>query len=148
MTDIALAWNGREADIAIVGGDLVLDHSLQTPVLISLFSDRRARADDALPGSDDDRRGWPGDAWPNVLGDQIGSRLWLLSREKEISETLRRAREYGKESITWTLEDGIAARVDVTASVPKRGTLNLAVAISRRDGRSENHQFDTLWEAL
>ncbi|MBH2032384.1 MAG: phage GP46 family protein [Pseudomonadales bacterium] len=148
MTDIALIWNGSEADIAIENGDLVLDHSLQTPTLISLFSDRMARADDVLPGSDDDRRGWPGDAWPDVAGDQIGSWLWLLSREKEINETLRRAREYGKASIGWQLEDGIASRVEVTASVPSRGTLRLAVAIYRRDGRTENHQFDSLWEAL
>ena len=148
MTDIALIWNGSEADIAIENGDLVLDHSLQTPTLISLFSDRMARADDVLPGSDDDRRGWPGDAWPDVPGDQIGSWLWLLSREKEINETLQRARDYGKASIAWQLADGVAARVEVTASVPVRGTLRLAVAIFRRDGRTENHQFDTLWEAL
>lgn len=148
MTDIALIWNGSEADLAIENGDLMLDHSLQTPTLISLFSDRLARADDALPGNDGDRRGWPGDAWPEQAGDQIGSWLWLLSREKEVSETLRRAREYGKASIAWQLDDSIAARVEVTASVPVRGTLRLIVAIYRRDGRSENHQYDTLWEAL
>ncbi|MDZ7890094.1 MAG: phage GP46 family protein [Pseudomonas sp.] len=148
MTDIALIWNGSEADIAIENGDLMLDHSLQTPTLISLFSDRMARTDDVLPGSADDRRGWPGDAWPDVVGDQIGSWLWLLSREKEIDETLRRARDYGKASIGWQLEDGIASRVEVSASVPSRGTLRLAVAIYRRDGRTENHQFDSLWEAL
>lgn len=148
MTDIALNWNGREADIAIKNGDLVLDGSLQTPVVISLFSDRLARADDALPGDTRDRRGWPGDAWPTVAGDQIGSRLWLLSREKEITETLRRARDYGKESVSWTLEDGIAARTEITASAPKRGWLRLNVAILRRDGHTENHQYDTLWENL
>jgi phage gp46-like protein len=148
MTDIALQWNGREADMAIENGDLVLDSSLQTPVIISLFSDRRARADDALPGDDRDLRGWPGDAWPDVAGDQIGSRVWLLSREKEITETLRRAREYGKESVRWTLDDGIAARTEVTATVPQRGWLRLQVAILRRNGRTENHQYDTLWENL
>lgn len=148
MTDIALKWDGRAADLALEAGDLVLDHSLQTPVVISLFSDRRARPDDALPDANGDRRGWPGDAWPEVSGDQLGSRLWLLGREKEVAETLRRAREYGRESIAWTLEDGIAARVEVTASVLRRGWLHLDVTIHRRDGRTENHQFDTLWEAL
>ncbi|WP_347505859.1 phage GP46 family protein [Pseudomonas anguilliseptica] len=104
MTDLALSWNGREADLVIEDGDFALDDSLQTPVIISLFSDRRAR---------------PDDAWPDVPADLIGSRLWLLRREKEIAETLRRAREYGKESVAWTLDDGIAAKVEVTASVPK-----------------------------
>jgi phage gp46-like protein len=117
-------------------------------VIISLFSDRRARPDDALPDSTSDRRGWPGDAWPDVPNDLIGSRLWLLNREKEIAETLRRAREYGKESVAWTLDDGIAAKVEVTASVPKRGVLRLQVVISRRNGQTENYQYDTLWETL
>jgi phage gp46-like protein len=148
MTDLALSWNGREADLVIENGDLALDDSLQTSVIISLFSDRRARPDDALPDSASDRRGWAGDAWPAVPTDRIGSRLWLLTREKEIAETLRRAREYGKESVAWTLEDGIAAKVEVTASVPKRGVLRLQVTISRRDGRNENYQHDSLWEAL
>lgn len=147
MTDIALRWDGLGADLVLDGNDLALDHGLQTPAVISLFSDRRARAEDALPGGGTDRRGWPGDAWPDVGGDQIGSRLWLLGREKEIAETLRRAREYGQESLAWTLEDGIAARTEVTASVPRRGWLRLALAIHRRDGRTENHQFDTIWEA-
>lgn len=148
MTDIALIWNGTEADLVIEAGDLVLDHSLQTPTLISLFSDRYARPDDVLPGNDGDRRGWVGDAWPEVAGDQIGSWLWLLSREKEINETLRRATEYGEASIAWQVEDGIAARVEVKASVPVRGKLLLDVTTYRRDGRTENHQYDTLWETL
>lgn len=149
MTDLALSWNGREADLVIEDGDFALDDSLQTSLIISLFSDRRARADDALPDSNStDRRGWVGDAWPDVPADLIGSRLWLLGREKEIAETLRRAREYGQESVAWTLDDGIAAKVDVTASVPKRGILRLQVVISRRNGQTENYQYDSLWDAL
>lgn len=148
MTDLALSWDGREADLVIEDGDFVLDDSLQTSVIISLFSDRRARRDDALPDSSSDRRGWCGDAWPEVPADQIGSRLWLLGREKEIVETMRRAREYGKECVSWILEDGIAAKIEVTASVPTRGVLRLLVTISKRDGTNENYQYDALWEAL
>lgn len=148
MTDIALSWNGTEADLVIEDGDLVLDEGLETATVISLFSDRRARADDLLPGEDGDRRGWPGDAWPEVIGDQIGSRVWLLGREKQLAETLRRARDYGREAMAWQIEDGIAASVEVVATAPRRGLLGLAVTINRRDGGTENHQFDVLWEAL
>lgn len=148
MTDIALNWNGSTADLLIKGGDLVLDEGLQTATVISLFSDRRARADDKLPGDDTDRRGWPGDAWPDVIGDLIGSRLWLLGREKQLVETLRRARDYARESLSWQIEDGIAASVDVSASVPRAGVLALSITISRRDGGTENHRFDVLWGDL
>ena len=148
MTDIALIWNGHEADLAIENGDLVLDDGLHTSTVISLFSDRRARADDRLPGAEDDRRGWPGDAWPQVPGDQIGSRLWLLSREKELAETLRRAREYAQQGLAWMLEDGIAARVEVDVTVPKRGWLRLSITLQRSDGSRSNHQYDSLWETL
>jgi phage gp46-like protein len=148
MSDLALIWDGHGCDLALDGDDLQLDDGLQTSILISLFSDRRARADDVLPGADGDRRGWWADAYPQIEGDQIGSRLWLLSREKELAEPLRRAKEYAEEALAWLVADGIAARVEVITSVPRRGVLGLAVAVKRLDGGLENYQFDMLWEGL
>ena len=148
MSDLALIWDGHGCDLALDGNDLQLDDGLQTSILISLFSDRRARADDVLPGADGDRRGWWADAYPQIEGDQIGSRLWLLSREKELAEPLRRAKEYAEEALAWLVTDGIAARVEVITSVPRRGVLGLAVAVKRLDGGLENYQFDMLWEGL
>ncbi len=148
MSDLALIYDGQGFDLALDGDDLLLDHSLQTAVVISLFSDRRARADDAVPGGSADRRGWWGDAWAEVVGDQIGSRLWLLSREKELPETLRRAREYAEESLAWLVRDGIASTVTAVPSVPRTDVLRLDISIRRREGGEENFQFDVLWEAL
>lgn len=148
MSDLALIYDGHGCDLALDGNDLQLDDGLNTAILVSLFSDRRARTDDQLPGASDDRRGWWADAYPQIDGDLIGSRLWLLSREKELAETLRRAREYAQEALDWLVADGIAARVEVTPSVPRRGVLQLAVAVRRADGRQENYQYDVLWESL
>ena len=148
MGDIALKWDGTGADLVLEDGDLVIEHGLQTSVIASLFSDRRARADDQLPDGSTDRRGWWADPWAEVPGDQLGSRLWLLGREKELAEPMRRARDYAKEALAWLIEDGIAASVDVQPSVPRRGVLGLAVAINRRDGTRESFQFEILWEAL
>ena len=80
-----------------VDGKLValgLDSSepLVRAVIISLFTWRRARPDDDLPG--DLRMGWWGDSVPEIPNDRIGSRLWLLSRAKLTVETVARAREY------------------------------------------------------
>ncbi|WP_300656120.1 phage GP46 family protein [Pseudomonas sp.] len=148
MSDIALIWDGQGCDLALDGTDLQLDAGLQTSIIISLFSDRRARADDLLPGDDGDRRGWWADAYPVIEGDQIGSRLWLLSREKEIAETQRRAKEYAEEALAWLVTDGIAARVEVTTSVPRRGVLGLAVAVHKLDGNIENFQYEFIWGAF
>lgn len=148
MGDIALKWDGTGADLAFEDGDLVIDDGLQTAVIVSLFSDRRARSDDTLPDGSTDRRGWWADQWAEVPGDQLGSRLWLLGREKELPEPMRRARDYAMEALSWLTEDGIAASVDVQPSVPRRGVLGLAVAINRRDGGRESYQFEILWEAM
>ncbi|VXC68432.1 conserved hypothetical protein [Pseudomonas sp. 8Z] len=148
MGDLALAWTDSGADLVFEGGDLATDDSLLTATIISLMSDRRARADDQLPEGGRDRRGFWGDAWAVVPGDQLGSRLWLLGREKELPETVRRAREYAEEGLAWMIKDGIAARVDVTASVPRRGMLGLSVAIHKLDGNIENFQYEFIWDAL
>lgn len=148
MSDLALIFDGHACDLAVDGNDLQLDDGLRTAILVSLFSDRRARADDAVPGGNGDRRGWWADAWPQVEGDLIGSRLWLLGREKELPEVMRRAREYAQEALEWLVADGIARRIDVVPSVPRRGVLALAITLHRADGGIENHQFDVLWEGL
>ncbi|WP_200894101.1 phage GP46 family protein [Xanthomonas sp. MUS 060] len=53
-------------------------HPLVRAVLISLFTWRRANADDTLPDPRGFRMGWWGDTYPVVANDRIGSRLWLL----------------------------------------------------------------------
>lgn len=134
MTDIALIWNGvAGADIAVAGGDLVTDDGLRTAIYISLFTDRVANDDDPLPAGAD-RRGWWGDALAATPGDRIGSRLWLLRREKQLVSVLRRAETYAAEALAWLLEDRIAATVDVVATNPASGVLALAVTITRPTG--------------
>lgn len=148
MSDLALVWDGYNCDLALSNADLLLDDGLQSAIYISLFSDGRAHSDDALPDGTSDRRGWWADAWPQIEGDQIGSRLWLLDREKELPETLRRAKEYAKQALTWLVDDGIAVRVDVAVSVPRRGVLAWLITLYRAEGGNENFKFDVLWSAI
>ncbi|SPX13542.1 phage protein GP46 [Escherichia coli] len=79
MTDLAIIWTNGRGDIAQDGIDMLTDDSLTTDVTISLFTDRRSLDSDTLPDGSDDRRGWWGDSYRDR---PIGSRLWLLSREK------------------------------------------------------------------
>ena len=146
MTDIALApMSSGGYDIQLAGHDLAAENGLRTAVLVSLFSDRLATADDAIPDGTDNRRGWWADAWPEIPDDLTGSRLWLLAREKQTAETAERAREYAAEALQWMVDDGVARAVDVTAAWDAPGRLALTIAITRATGQAARYQF--AWNA-
>jgi phage gp46-like protein len=141
--DIALVYDPetRKADMALgADGDLVLDETPATAMLISFGSDRRARPDDELPtgvseinqpSSLVERRGWAGDALDGQ-GEKIGSRLWLLDRAKQSELTRLMAAEWTKEAFGWAEADtGVAAIV--SAEWARREMLALTASV---DGRS------------
>lgn len=140
----------QETHITIDGASIALGMQSAEPlvraVIISLFTWRRARPDDPLPGSD--RFGWWGDSFPPVPGDRIGSRLWLLSREKITASTIERAREYAYEALEWMIEDGIASRVVVDVERHNLTTLALLVQIYRTPDAALNLRFSNVWEFL
>lgn len=112
-----------EVDLVLVNGRLAFEQTLETAVIVSLLTDRRALPDDRLPDAPraasilpPDRRGWCGDALAEVPGDRIGSRLWLLKREKQTEETRCRAIDYAHEALQWMVSDGHAVGVNITAA--------------------------------
>lgn len=149
--DLRLVWAGLASDCAMSDGDLAAESGLETAVILSLFCDARAREDDVIPDGTGYRRGWWADSvTPLASGgltvredaaahDRIGSRLWLLSREKQLPEVLRRAKDYAEEALAWLIDDGVARRVSVTPSVPRQGWLWLDIRIDLADG-GEYHQ--------
>lgn len=95
-------------------------------VVISLFTDARARTADGIVG---DQRGWWGDAL-ETNGDTIGSLLWLFTRAKNVPETLRRAEDAARRALQWMLDDGVVDSLSVLAAAPKKETLQLVVMIN------------------
>lgn len=138
-------------DCGMEAGDLVAEDSLRTAVILSLFLDRRANDDDILPNDSDDRRGWWADTVApmtdygigggSASGDHIGSRLWLLSREKQLAGVLDRARYYAEEALAWLVEDGVATAVRVVATNPRQGWLTLEVTITLPDTSEYRETF-------
>lgn len=154
MTDIATLLDPATLDgdwLMNGAGDLSGDAGLRTAIILSLFSDRTAAADDALPDPRDaDRRGWWGDIGLDGAGpDPIGSRLWLLTRAKSTEETRRRAELYVREALAWMLADGVAAGIDVRAEWQgfARERLALAITLRRRTaaGTVADTRFDLTW---
>ena len=141
MTDAAVQWrnDGGYADLRIAGADLAADDGLGAAVVISLFTDARA-APDELPEGDADRRG----SWHDGLndaGDETGSRLWLLRREKQTSDVPPRAAGLAGEALQWMIDDGVARAVDTFAEWAARGVLALRVAITLPDRSLREFQF-------
>jgi phage gp46-like protein len=125
-------------DLDLTENGLSHETGLTSAIIISLLTDRRARTDDRLPsGINDngvipaDRRGWVGDALDT---NRIGSRLWLLDREKQTEETRRRAISYAREALQWLIDDDIAKVVTVTAEWTSKGRLEALIEIVLANG--------------
>ena len=150
--DLKIKWDTAlmAGDFSVKNGDLESDSSLETAVIISLFTDKRAADDDLLlDDRNPERRGWWGDmVSPDVSGDEIGSKLWLLDREKTAPGFQEKVKNYIDDALQWLVEDGIATKVDVI--VERQGTIgndNLAfqVIIYKTDGREVALNYETQW---
>jgi len=150
--DVKLIPTEDGGQITIQSGQPVMDDGLETAVIISLFTDRRARDDDELPDPNNpDKRGWWGDLVAEVEDDQIGSRLWLLERSKTTPDVLVKAKEYAEEALDWLISDGIAKRGEVEVERQNPGgndRLAILVKIFQSDEAGEIAlKFNTRWEA-
>ncbi|PCJ68194.1 MAG: hypothetical protein COA62_15635 [Rhodobiaceae bacterium] len=158
MADIRLLWTPETLSADIVPSYPGLDDSgeLESAVAISLFTWRRAKDDDRVdnPNSLLSRQGWWGDgfsAWQSgEFPDPIGSRLWLLSREKMTVETIQRAKEYAEEALVWLVNDKVATSVSVSVV---RNRLNphrtdMSVEILRENGQVLNLEYDNVWKQI
>lgn len=139
MIDVSLAFNADlfQFDLVLAGEgtgrDLQGDDGLLTAVIVSLFTDRRANDDDPLPderiGALPDLRGWWGDyILEEDSLDLMGSRLWLLAREKDMDVVVARAQQYAEEAVQWLIRDGHVQQLRVTASRVAKGYLGISVA--------------------
>lgn len=142
--DITIRWSAADSrgDWTLApGGDLETGGDLANAILLSIFTDRQALADDVIPDGTGDRRGWWGDP-------QMGSRLWLLDRAKQTDETRRRAEDYAAEALQWLIDDGVVARFDIVATWERRSFLALRITAYRTDGRTVALNASWAWQGV
>lgn len=113
-----------QTDVLLNGTDLATDNSLTTSVVLSLMLD-------AYVQGQSDHRGWWADALSEV---PVGSKLWLLKREKQTANVLAAAQNYAEDALEWMLRDGLCHQVQVAASWQGRGRLLLNVSMTLPDG--------------
>ena len=128
---------------------VALEDTLQTAIILSLFSDARAGRDDALPLHETDRRGWLGDEFAtddfDNRPDELGSRLWLCYFGKAADDVLEKARFAAQEALDWLVRDGIASRVLVTAQWAGERGDRLAVRPTVYQADRTAPVYDVLW---
>lgn len=145
MSDISSFWNvdAIHADWRTDFGALATGNDLQTAVIICLFTDRLARRDDTYDGSN--RRGWWGDTGSE---EPMGSRLWLLHREKLTSHVAIRAEEYASEALMWLKNDGVVSDILISAQIVLPDRLNLIIRYLPPDGDWQQCAFFRIWEQI
>lgn len=114
--DVALIYDPQtlSCDLAIGSdGDLVIDETPITSMLLSVELDRRAALDDELPVARDAflmqagidvRRGSACDCIDPDYA-RIGSRCWLLERAKETEETRLLFTMWLEEALAWVIRE-------------------------------------------
>lgn len=127
---------------AVVTSDMA--DNLSRSVVISLFTWQRASQSDEV--DNDQRMGWWGDTFAENKGDKIGSKLWLLLRQKVTDETLLRAQEMADDALQWLVEDGICTEISVSverdSNDPNR--INLSVILEQEPGKTSYEIKDVL----
>ncbi len=152
MADIRIVWSPEmmAGDWALTGSVLDTTRELVTALAVSLFTDRLAEDDDPLPDWTTDRRGWWADHEADLVhgATPIGSRLWLIAREKQTDETRLRAEAYIREAVAWMIQARLATDIDVAVDWFAFERLGADVTIYRGPASSIAVRFETLWEQL
>lgn len=143
MSDISTWWQVDEnhADWLNGSGDVLSGDDLQSGIIISLFTDGLARSDDNIDESY--RRGWWGDLGSDY---NIGSRLWLLNRQKLTVSIAKQAEDYAREALKWLTDDGIVSYIEVGTQIVYPNRLNMIIRY-HRPGDERDLRFFWVWEA-
>lgn len=152
MADIRIVWSpeAMAGDWLLVDGGLDTTREIVTAVAVALFSWRTAYADDPLPNATSDRKGWWGDHEAAELheGWPIGSRLWLLSREKQTEETRQRAEVYIREALDPFVKIRLCETYDLVVDWFGFQKLGAEITLHRGPQGSIAIRFESLWDAL
>lgn len=125
---------------------------LHQAVLLALFADARATAEDGDPLADGNPRGWLGDWFRAPGAPVVGSRLWTLSRARLTDEVARRARDFAADALRSLVSDGLCTSVEVETAIEPRAAggrrLALVVRTYRGDKADVELRFADLWEVF
>lgn len=140
--DLAVAQDDEGIfDLQIDGTDLETTDGLESAIIVSEFSDRRAYAEEVPDPMK--RRGWIGDTVSDVPGDRHGSGLWLYEQSRGTRETVVGVRTEAQRALDWMIEERLivasAARI---ANDPAKRTFTLVIETEMPDGGTSIRAFE------
>ena len=140
MADIGLIERDGSYDLAVNGSDLVTDLSLSSAVIMTLFSNARATPERTNLEIPEDPRGW----WAN---DNVGSLLWLFSRQAITPTLLVDIENECARALQYLVDEGRAESIDIVATRGReQDTVNLRIEIVRSDNETEEFNFQLTGE--
>ena len=114
--------------------DLTTTEGLESSIIASLFSDRRAAADEGI-SNPLQRRGWIGNMIAEVPGDNFGSGLWLYEQKRLTQEVATGLRLEAEQALDWMVEQSLATSVAAkVVMVPKERQALLAIDLVETSG--------------
>jgi phage gp46-like protein len=131
--------------------------ALATAIIVALGTDRLAERSDILPDPDStDRAGWWGDLDADEIWDgwPIGSRLWLLRRDKIVGPgaqqgaTIAHVENYIREAIQPFLDRRIGSRMAVKATRAGRDRIDALMRIFRGPELEIELRYQILWDDM
>ena len=126
-------------------GALAEDNQLHSAVIIQLFTEKRVPSDQNEYITEQfNRGGWWGDYYAPF---EIGSHLWTLRRAPLTDATLADAERFTREALQPLVDQGAAARLDVSINANKTpGHMTIVINLYGRDGdKVYSGQFARLW---
>lgn len=124
-------------------GDFALSDDLIPSVVVSLFTDRRAAADEVADPLK--RRGWLGTTILTNGRDNWGSGIWLYEQSRLTDDRAEGARVEAEQALGWMVEENLARHVQVRAKmVPAQRRLELEATITTREGEVVRETFDVI----
>lgn len=126
--------------------DLVITdepNELKDAVIISLFTDRRANVGDLAEG--DYQYGW----WADTFNDtQIGSRLYLLKREKITETLIPKIDSIVKECLKWLIDDKIVSEIVINTIRTDVYTIQTTIKLIQNNQSALELDYTNIWEGI
>lgn len=141
-TDLAYEQDDSDGifDFVIEDGDLVVTDGLESAIVVSLFSDRRA--DESEVGNPRHRRGWIGDLVSGEPQDRHGSGLWLYEQRRLTDAVATGVRVEAEQAMDWMVEeDFITYASGEVLKIPSQRQINLVMTLHFLDGSETSYAY-------
>lgn len=142
MADLLVAQDSGEFDLEVLNGVAALDESPFEAVVLSLWG---GNLDDNGTEATRSKMYWANFAEPDENAHLRSRTQALLLGLPAISANISRIEEAAKADLEWMQAVGVASAIEISASMPHRNTVKLAISITGADGTQWPFEFARPW---